>query len=128
MMKPVSCILLVDDDDDTNMVVTHFIKKEHLADEVVVAIDGEEALQYIKSNPPPSLIFLDINMPRMNGWEFLEEYRKLPREIQDSSIIVMITVSLNPDDRERAKKHKLEFINKPLTADLLKKVIESYKN
>lgn len=126
MINPLPCILIVDDDEDNTIVMSHLIKKENLATTVAVAIDGEAALQYLQNNPPPSLILLDINMPRMNGWEFLEEYYKLPSKVQQSVVVVMLTVSLNPDDRKRASEQDLDFVNKPLTADLLRDLIQTH--
>ena len=77
-----------------------------ITEKVEVATDGKEALAYLKStvngkHPKPDLIFLDINMPVMNGWEFLEEYKKLDAEMK-ANIIVIVTSSFNPDDKKRA--------------------------
>jgi len=126
MTKKLSCIFLVDDDSDVNMIVTYLINKENLAEKIATALNGEEALDYLKKNPPPDLILLDINMPRMNGWEFLEEYKKLSSEIRQSVVIVMVTVSLNPEDRERAEQTGIAFVNKPLTAAVLRKIIDDH--
>ena len=116
-------VLLIDDDPDTNLIVSHWIKKENLASHLGTALNGEEALDYLKKNPPPDFILLDINMPRMNGWEFLEEYKKLPYEKQSSTTVIVITVSENPDDKNKATEHGLSFTNKPLTAQKLKEIL-----
>lgn len=118
-------ILLVDDDMDTNMVVEHIIKKNKLADHVEITMNGEEALKYLKANPAPSMILLDINMPRMNGWEFLEEYNKMDPNFRKSIVIVMVTVSLNSEDRERAKKFNIDFANKPMNVEMIRNIIDS---
>ena len=76
----------------------------------------------------PAIIFLDINMPKIDGWEFLDEYEKL-EDIQKAQVVlVMLTTSLNPDDLERAKSNPLvyDYLNKYLDADRIQKIIEKH--
>lgn len=82
MTKKVKCILLIDDDEPTNFLHKIVISDSGRAEKVVEVQSGFEALDYLEKMedgkyPQPDLIFLDINMPAMNGWEFLEEYDKL---------------------------------------------------
>lgn len=126
MTKRLSSVLLVDDDSDMNMIMTYLFKKENFAEKVTIVCNGEEALAYLKNNPPPDLILLDTNMPRMNGWEFLKEYDKLDPKIRQPIRIVMVSASLNPGDKELIKQHGIGSIEKPVTADALKKVITAY--
>jgi CheY-like chemotaxis protein len=76
----------------------------------------------------PELIFLDINMPGMNGWEFLEHYKQLPEGLQNAMIVVMLTTSENPDDKARAATQGMlaDFKSKPLTKEMLEEVINKY--
>lgn len=122
MAKQLNKILLVDDDQDTNMIVSTWIQREKLAKETVVALNGEEALQYLRKNTAPDLILLDINMPKMNGWEFFDQYKK-EFSINPGTIVIMVTVSINPADKERADREKLEFVNKPLKPEILSSLI-----
>ena len=106
MKKKMNSVLLVDDNDFCNEFHQIIINKMGITEKVEVATDGKEALAYLKStvngkHPKPDLIFLDINMPVMNGWEFLEEYKKLDAEMK-ANIIVIVTSSFNPDDKKRA--------------------------
>ena len=122
-------ILLIDDDKDDNFLHTRTIKKSDITKEVASFLDAEDALAYLKSaeSKKPDLIFLDINMPKMNGWDFLNEYTKLPDD-KKGSIVVMLTTSVNPDDKHKALSFQnvVSYTNKPLTQmellDLIKKV------
>ncbi len=129
-----SCILLVDDDDNDNFFHKRTLEKTGIAERVEVVFTGEEALSYLESsvnqtgNSHPNIIFLDINMPVMNGWEFLEEYEKLPESARANTLVIMLTTSLNPSDRERAEQNSLVngFINKPLEEEHIKTIVAEH--
>jgi len=132
-MKKLSCILLIDDDLPTNFYNRKVIEKAGCAEHVEVCNSGEAALEFLKkdfnSGPPPQpeLIFLDINMPIMDGWEFLEEYDKLPDHLQGDVVVVMLTTSINPDDEVRANELNIHgFARKPLTEKLLIDLVEKH--
>lgn len=123
----IKSILLIDDNPADNFMHTRVIKKSGLVGSVHAVESGQEALDYLKSiETPPNLIFLDINMPGMNGFEFLVEYNKLSDSLQGDVIVIMLTTSLNPDDHDQAEKEDAvtEFMNKPLTEAALKAVID----
>ncbi len=129
-MKKLNTVLLIDDDEPTNYFNRMVIEESGLVENIVVLEMAEEALKYLSTEengkyPKPDLIFLDINMPGMNGWEFLSEYEKLPISQQGKVIVVMLTTSLNPDDFERAKEYEQieEFFSKPLTIEGVKEII-----
>lgn len=135
MTQPnLDCILLIDDDEATNFVHEWVIRQAGVATHVEVcqsAFDGLEYIQAIKpavseDAPQPGIIFLDINMPGMNGWEFLEKYEALPQDKKAQILVVMLTTSLNPDDRKRAESMADIncFMSKPLTEEMVKKLIE----
>jgi CheY-like chemotaxis protein len=133
MKQKLKTILLVDDDQATNFLHKMVIKKTDCTDEVHIELNGESAIKYIATMqdgkyPSPDLIFLDINMPRMNGWAFLEAYEKLRQEMKSKAVIVMLTTSLNPEDMEQAKKFKeiSAFKSKPMTQHMLRDIIEKY--
>src|SRR6185503_5885296 len=85
--------------------------------------DGATALdelkQIIKTNPAafPDVIFLDINMPDLDGWEFLDEFKKLPESILKKCKVFMLTSSIDDHDIEKSKSYKIvyDFISKPLS-------------
>jgi CheY-like chemotaxis protein len=133
MSKKLNCILLIDDNSDDNFFHERAIRKIDAADRVVVRQTGETALEYLHDNrldteKYPNLIFLDINMPGIDGWEFLEEYKKLDPEQQAKAIVVMLTSSDNPADIRKAKTFNVpvEFKIKPLTSDMLSEIMDKY--
>jgi CheY-like chemotaxis protein len=133
-----SCILLVDDDAPTNFLNEEIIREVECVDHVQIAETGQEALDYLAnrgqyivngdSYPQPDLIFLDINMPGMDGWEFLQEYGKLSPGQRGKMIVVMLTTSLNPDDEVKAKTTNgiSGFITKPLTKEMVQDILERH--
>lgn len=136
-MKKINCIMLIDDNPADNEFHTIAIKEADVCNIVKVVTNGKQALEYLKKShdpgqgeefPSPNLIYLDVNMPGMSGFEFLEEYQKLNEKLKSSIIIVMLTVSLNPDDREKAigLKEVAQFENKPLTAEVVRTTVGKY--
>lgn len=136
-MKRVNCILLIDDDEATNEYHKIIIRKAAVCDHIRIAVDGEQALQYLRTaaagpspeaNPRPDIIFLDINMPRMNGFEFLSEYERLEERLKGKVVIIMLTTSLNPEDKTRALGFQFvnEFRRKPLTVESIQEAINRY--
>jgi len=137
MKKKLNCILLIDDDEPTNFLNRMTLEQVGCARQIRIVQSGQEALDFlmhrgkyeqVQDCPHPDLIFLDINMPAMDGWEFLEKYRQLSATQKASIVMIMLTTSLNPDDEQRALSipEINGFENKPLKADRLKEILESY--
>ncbi|MBX9851826.1 MAG: response regulator [Cytophagaceae bacterium] len=126
-MSKINSILLVDDDQINNFINRRIIKKLNIAEEVNVALNGEEALNYIQTfcdqtGHCPELILLDINMPVMNGFEFLNEFSHLQMKNKSNVKIIVLTTSTNPSDLQKLKEFSVKgFVNKPLTE---KKILE----
>jgi CheY-like chemotaxis protein len=150
MNKQLNCILLIDDDEPTNFLNKMTLEQMGCTRHIRVAQSGQEALEYLRtsdpddpdsphssqpgeasktdSRPRPDLIFLDINMPAMDGWEFLEQYKKLPAGKKADIVLIMLTTSLNPDDeiRTRSIPEIAGFENKPLKRSQLEILLKKY--
>lgn len=128
-MNKLNSILLIDDDQINNFINKRIIKKLGITEEIKVAMNGEEALYQIKNycnetGHCPELIFLDINMPVMNGFEFLSEFHNLPLENKKDVKIIVLTTSTNPIDMQKLKEYSIKgFLNKPLTEKKIMEVI-----
>jgi CheY-like chemotaxis protein len=141
MNKLLNCILLIDDDEPTNFLNKMTLEQAGCTHHIRVAQSGQEALDYLSGcsvsddgsacgpgRPRPDLIFLDINMPAMDGWEFLEKYRSLPDDKKADIVLIMLTTSLNPDDelKTRAIPEVSGFYNKPLNQEQVAQLLKQY--
>ncbi len=132
-MKKLKKVLLVDDSEATNYMNRYFFNKLNICNEIEVAINGQQGLDYLASIPEekwyteaPELIMLDIKMPVMGGFEFLEEYEKLPVEMRKPITTVLLTTSMSIEDRDKAQEYKSvkSFLNKPLSVTQLREILE----
>lgn len=124
-------ILCVDDDPITLMLCKKVIERTSFAQEIITAQNGEEAFQYFKkiiaeikkgnAVKYPKLVLLDLNMPVMNGWEFLDAYSK--NKFQDilTTKFIVLSSTIDPDDVNKSKIYKMviDFMSKPITTEML---------
>ncbi|KAA1248097.1 response regulator [Aquimarina sp. RZ0] len=135
-MKKIECILLVDDSPSTNFYHKKLIETTGEVDQIFDVENGLEALDYIYQKgkydfqpPRPNIIFLDINMPKMDGFEFLERYSKIPKALRADVLVVFLTTSNWVKDKLKAIESNLvyDFLEKPLKMEELKKVSDHYR-
>jgi len=119
-------VMVIDDNEIDLYIAEMLMATAGFAEKVVCVKSAKEALAYLKplyADPDelPQFIFLDINMPEMTGFDFLNEYQHLPENIRKNCIIMMLTTSLNQDDRMQAERNQFvrKFLNKPLDRDKL---------
>jgi len=124
-------ILCVDDDPITLMLCKKVIIKSSFSNEIITSQNGEEALSYFntikytnnknKPIPQPQLIFLDLNMPVMGGWEFLDSFNS--QEFSEFSTIKVVVLSstIDPEDLEKSKQYPMviDFLSKPISQSML---------
>ncbi|OWW25670.1 response regulator [Zobellia sp. OII3] len=131
-MEPSFHLCIIDDDEIyrfTTIQSVKFLGKEHKSS---VFSNGEDALAFITENLDkpavlPDFIFLDIDMPIMDGFQFLEGYRPLVPKIGKSIEIYMVSSSVDPEDIERARAYPMvvDYISKPLASDRLKTIMNA---
>jgi CheY-like chemotaxis protein len=129
--KKLNTILLVDDDPITNFINKRLLEKMNIATEVKVVKNGEEGVRCLmdhcfKTSNSPDLILLDINMPIMDGFEFLQEFNAMDFKNKEEVVIGILTTSSNSTDLEKIEKLGIRcFINKPLTEQKIKDFLTS---
>jgi CheY-like chemotaxis protein len=131
-----NCILLIDDSDADNFYNTDIIEACEVATRVDIVTSTMAAIEYLSNiilgvskTSIPDLIFLDINMPKMNGFKFLEKLDALPgKDVLKDSKIIVLTTSMNPTDREKISLFPAvsDYMHKPLNDDSLLALIEKY--
>jgi CheY-like chemotaxis protein len=128
-MQKYNCVLLVDDDLVSSFLIKEILIRFKVTEHTHTARNGQEALHFIKENfktetACPDLVFLDINMPVMDGFEFLEEFQKLSKQQKETLKIIVLTSSANPADVTKAKQYFIEgYITKPLTFEKLQNIL-----
>lgn len=126
-------VMLVDDNEIDNFINQKMIEASDFSEKIFTYTSGKSALEFLKNLEKnkelieilvPDYIFLDINMPVMDGFQFLEEFRQLHEGIVGKCKIAILTTSMSPMDRDQAIKSELvsEFLSKPLTKDSLEKL------
>ena len=119
-MLKVPCLLLVDDDIITTFIHQSLLRKLNICERIETAVNGEEALKKLSGihdldSNCPKLIFLDINMPVMDGFQFMEAFNELNFSKKDQITIVVLTTSLNENDVQRMGKLGVKYyLQKPL--------------
>lgn len=121
--------MLVDDNDIDNIINEKIIEANSFAETILVFQTGQEGLDYLVANKDnvdalPEIVFLDINMPIMDGFQFLEEFEKFNANILGKCKVIMLSSSISPKDIDRAASNKYvkKYLNKPLNKRYLEAI------
>lgn len=134
MDYPFKRVAVVDDSEIDRYIITSVIKRYCFASEAIEFNMAQKALKHLEENQNniaalPDIILLDINMPEMTGFEFLEHYKLFPQSLQKQINIIILTSSNNPDDSAKAAQNPLVrvYLNKPLNETKLIKIVDTVK-
>lgn len=125
-------LLCVDDDKITLTLIKLIVSKASFAEEIITKINGKEALEYYDdlsentaSEAYPELIFLDLNMPVMGGWDFLDEFAKTFYKKFNQTKVIILSSSTDPAEKAKTQKYPMviDYLSKPLTINALKNII-----
>jgi len=129
-MKKIESTCIIDDDDIIIYGVKRIMKEIDFCDDILVFNNGQDAIDAFlnitaQGKKLPSVIFLDLNMPIMNGWEFLDDFMKIPNHNRENVIVYIISSSVDPRDVERVKNYDMvhNYILKPITPLDLKNIL-----
>ncbi|MEM0516799.1 response regulator [Aequorivita flava] len=132
-MNNLQNICIIDDDSIYQYAITATIKAYKLAENVLVFSDGEEALDFIRENAEnndnlPDIILLDINMPVMDGFQFIDEYKLIKPRMEKKIVVYMVSSSVDPQDIEKAKaiSEIADYIIKPIRPKELASIVSSF--
>jgi CheY-like chemotaxis protein len=122
-------ILLIDDNTIDNYINKLIVMESKIADSITVMDSGVDALEFLNNlignnEPFPELIFLDIQKPEMDGFEFLDEFDKFPEDKKERCTINLLSSSKDPSDIRRAEEYTCvkNFFSKPMKAEMLKNI------
>lgn len=131
-MKKVNTACVIDDDEIFLYWAAKMLNEIDFSEHILVYKNGKEALDGLKDLTQkgkrlPDVIFLDINMPIMNGWDFLQDFLKMPNNNPEKVLVYIVSSSIDQQDLEQAKQFSIvhNYILKPLSTEDLIKIKES---
>ncbi|MBC5993670.1 response regulator [Pontibacter cellulosilyticus] len=137
-MRKLTGVLLIDDDETTNFLNRRLLERLGVTENIRTFVNGKQAFDYLynisnnnydttnKDYFQPQLIFLDINMPVMDGFEMLDLYERLNADFRKNIVMAVLTSSTHPQDTETSKKYAAEYLTKPLSTEKVSNLLNKY--
>jgi two-component system, chemotaxis family, chemotaxis protein CheY len=126
-------IALVDDDSIFQLTASRMLKATHQNTNILQFSNGDEALRFLQSNVDssknlPDIILLDVNMPYVDGWMFLDDYAKMKNQLQKNITVYMVSSSIDPSDINRAKANEsiTDYLIKPISREQFTALLKNY--
>lgn len=123
-------IVLVDDNETTSFLNNRLLGRLAVANQVSTFSRADEAFEQLwgeqaEANAAPDLVFVDLKMPGVSGFEFLELYNALPQPVQEQTVMAVLTTSMHGADTARVAQYpNVEYLTKPLTEEKMRKLLE----
>lgn len=138
-MPVVKTVLLIDDDEIFNLIVDNTLRMYNFADQIMAFTSVADGLAYLRKVEDeknfvfPDIIFLDINMPIQDGWDFLNTYRQFPLDVKSQTQLYLLSSSIDESDVLKSQQYRdvRDFIRKPLSKmnlDIIKLRMENEKS
>ncbi|SFR34097.1 Response regulator receiver domain-containing protein [Robiginitalea myxolifaciens] len=125
---------IIDDDQIYQFGMKILLREVDFSEEILIYQDGQEAIDALQErlssgDTLPPVIFLDLNMPIKDGWEFLDDFVQIPQRDREQVNIYVISSSINPSDEDRARKYEVvsNYIVKPITSEKLLEIIAQHQ-
>ncbi|WP_026463695.1 response regulator [Adhaeribacter aquaticus] len=133
-MRTLRSILLVDDNETSNFLNERLLRRMNLTNSIKLMPNGKNAFDYLEAlslgktpeEVKPELILLDINMPVLDGFEFLELYQTLDESFRSDIIVAILSTSNHPQDTSKASDFRAYYITKPLTIEKIETLLSMY--
>ena len=131
-MRKLRGILLVDDNETSNFLNERLLKRMALTDNIIILNNGKQALEYMEelSRQPatlkPELVLLDINMPVLDGFEFLELFNQFDEQFREDILISILSTSNHPQDTGKATRFNAHYLTKPLTTEKIENLLAAH--
>lgn len=129
-MRPINLVALIDDDEIVNFIGTKVIESTNLVNRIKTFSNGEEAINFLKSNSKkpellPEIILLDLNMPIMDGFEFLSKYIMLEPKLGKKITIYVVSSAISPAETEKVNQISVvsDYIIKPITKEKFENIV-----
>ena len=130
MIQKLRNVVLVDDNETTSFLNNRLLNRLEVAEHISTFTKAEQAYQQLwgkqgSTDPAPDLVFVDLKMPGMDGFEFLRLYSSLPAEVRQKTVMAVLTTSMHAADTARVANYEgVEYLAKPLTEEKMHKLLE----